>query len=621
MGSAAAATRTRPDPSRAMPDNRQLEDGAAVTALSQDELAELSKSQREEYRRATRAIEDRSIGLRSVSGDNSSGRTYAESWKEEFGEAVGFLFFLGSVVLFPAAIGIASAVFGTQTDSGMGPTIGIYIGLLIALSALKATFSAEQPPPPRSREQLHAERLEQQHAHWRAVVRQQRRHGQQREHRRSVERRRGRGLPSPSPSRGASTPSTRAAPQRLQPDPTPASRRGSATSHDDGARPVDGRSDSSISADNRSKSGAEFDQWISTDEKLRIADQHGWVCQLCLKPIDRSLSFDYKNPDPGRLVIDHIRPRKHGGSDDPSNLQPAHHSCNMRKGGKWIANDEFRKWDEIRAAERARTRSTSRSPDRSGSRNKTKRTPPDSPPPRASSEPSPSVPPPSKRRSREALTGQGQTGPRRQHGPAGSRERQSIEQRERSDVFWAMPRDGLLTHCQRGHEFTEENTYYRLRPDQTREVERECRQCRQGNRMPTGHSVSAGKRSELDNATANSKRAPTSNTNSKRAPTSDTTATDKRVRSSKTVAAARGTQSSAKSLPYQWRSMQMPRHMQAGIFGGLRDVFGWTGRRDDRERRLKWASDVLGRKITSFMEVDERGAGRLLQELRRLGHQ
>ena len=40
MGSAAAATRTRPDPSRAMPDNRQLEDGAAVTEVQQvfDEL-------------------------------------------------------------------------------------------------------------------------------------------------------------------------------------------------------------------------------------------------------------------------------------------------------------------------------------------------------------------------------------------------------------------------------------------------------------------------------------------------------------------------------------------------------------------------------------------------------
>src|SRR6266545_2436673 len=55
------------------------------------------------------------------------------------------------------------------------------------------------------------------------------------------------------------------------------------------------------------------------------------ICHLCGKP------FDDPNDPP---VADHVLPREAGGSDDLSNLRPAHRSCNGRKGatiGPWVA--------------------------------------------------------------------------------------------------------------------------------------------------------------------------------------------------------------------------------------------------------------------------------------------
>jgi 5-methylcytosine-specific restriction endonuclease McrA len=53
-------------------------------------------------------------------------------------------------------------------------------------------------------------------------------------------------------------------------------------------------------------------------------------CYLCGGP--------FTDVDPA--VADHVLPRVHGGSDDISNLAPAHRSCNGRKGatlaGVWI---------------------------------------------------------------------------------------------------------------------------------------------------------------------------------------------------------------------------------------------------------------------------------------------
>jgi 5-methylcytosine-specific restriction endonuclease McrA len=49
------------------------------------------------------------------------------------------------------------------------------------------------------------------------------------------------------------------------------------------------------------------------------------TCGICGKPFT-----DPKDPP----VLDHVEPRAYGGSDDPSNLQAAHRSCNGRKGSQ-----------------------------------------------------------------------------------------------------------------------------------------------------------------------------------------------------------------------------------------------------------------------------------------------
>lgn len=209
---------------------------------------------------------------------------------------------------------------------------------------------------------------------------------------------------------------------------------------------------SSITSGDRSVPGGEFDAWISADEKRALGREFGWICQLCLEPIDPTLSFDYRNPNPDRLAIDHITPRKHGGTDDIRNLQPTHQRCNAKKGGKRITNEEFRRRNEASQgmpASRGRPPESSRVPGRSGSQSKHR-------------EPSFSRPPshPTVSRLRRNLV----------------TARLSPLMRARAERFLNEDHPfGLLTECQRGHEFTLENTYFSER-DGT--IHRQCRTCR-----------------------------------------------------------------------------------------------------------------------------------------------
>lgn len=62
--------------------------------------------------------------------------------------------------------------------------------------------------------------------------------------------------------------------------------------------------------------------------RLEIFDRDGWVCRLCDRPIDATLS----HPDPWHGNVDHIIPLSRGGTHTRDNVQAAHFRCNLQKG-------------------------------------------------------------------------------------------------------------------------------------------------------------------------------------------------------------------------------------------------------------------------------------------------
>jgi hypothetical protein len=59
-----------------------------------------------------------------------------------------------------------------------------------------------------------------------------------------------------------------------------------------------------------------------------IFERDGWICKLCKEPVDKNT----KHPDRGCAVVDHIQPLAIGGIHAYSNVQLAHHGCNLMKG-------------------------------------------------------------------------------------------------------------------------------------------------------------------------------------------------------------------------------------------------------------------------------------------------
>lgn len=56
----------------------------------------------------------------------------------------------------------------------------------------------------------------------------------------------------------------------------------------------------------------------------------GWICQLCLAPVDETLTY----PHPMSASMDHIIPISLRGNHISSNVQLAHLRCNLRKGAR-----------------------------------------------------------------------------------------------------------------------------------------------------------------------------------------------------------------------------------------------------------------------------------------------
>lgn len=65
-------------------------------------------------------------------------------------------------------------------------------------------------------------------------------------------------------------------------------------------------------------------------ETIRPSDVYardGWICQLCIEPIDPTLRW----PEAGSRSIDHIQPLSRGGHHVWLNVQSAHLGCNLKK--------------------------------------------------------------------------------------------------------------------------------------------------------------------------------------------------------------------------------------------------------------------------------------------------
>ena len=102
---------------------------------------------------------------------------------------------------------------------------------------------------------------------------------------------------------------------------------------------------------------ADLARWLARREARRAAahrrpkrrsvyDRDGWLCGLCLRPVDRKLAL----PHPHAATLDHMIPRAHGGSSSPDNLQTAHAICNHVRGTLPLSAVDHRLFAELFAA-------------------------------------------------------------------------------------------------------------------------------------------------------------------------------------------------------------------------------------------------------------------------------
>lgn len=77
--------------------------------------------------------------------------------------------------------------------------------------------------------------------------------------------------------------------------------------------------------------------WIAPQVRLAVFERDGWLCQLCMEPVDRDAA-----PNGDRYPsLDHIVPQSKGGTHLASNLRTAHRWCNSVRGAEDYHSDLF----------------------------------------------------------------------------------------------------------------------------------------------------------------------------------------------------------------------------------------------------------------------------------------
>ena len=71
-----------------------------------------------------------------------------------------------------------------------------------------------------------------------------------------------------------------------------------------------------------------------------LADRDNWICGICHKPIDPTLTY----PNHGYRSVDHIIPIIMGGLHSYDNTRIAHWICNVRRGAARGENLELQTW-------------------------------------------------------------------------------------------------------------------------------------------------------------------------------------------------------------------------------------------------------------------------------------
>ncbi|WP_207064086.1 HNH endonuclease [Motiliproteus sp. SC1-56] len=70
------------------------------------------------------------------------------------------------------------------------------------------------------------------------------------------------------------------------------------------------------------------------DPRHHIYERDNWTCQYC----GRGGIESFEDWNEAWLAIDHIMPKKHGGSDEESNLVVACHTCNSVKAAEMCSS-------------------------------------------------------------------------------------------------------------------------------------------------------------------------------------------------------------------------------------------------------------------------------------------